>query len=81
MGTERARLRADGNCGFALLGRDIQEREAEFVEVKRSATETQADAERRATTEAYSRKATVGLSHERGLAMVPVSRHTGRPRR
>jgi hypothetical protein len=29
----RAHLGIDGNCGFALLGPDIQEGEAEFVEI------------------------------------------------
>lgn len=31
---ERAELGIDGNCGFALLGRDLQEGEAEFVEIE-----------------------------------------------
>lgn len=31
--TQRAELGIDGNCGFALLGRNIQEGEAEFVEI------------------------------------------------
>lgn len=31
--SERAELGIDGNCGFALLGRDLQEGEAEFVEI------------------------------------------------
>lgn len=30
---ERAELGVDGNCGFALLGENIQEGEAEFVEI------------------------------------------------
>lgn len=30
---ERAELGIDGNCGFALLGANIQEGEAEFVEI------------------------------------------------
>lgn len=30
---ERAELGVDGNCGFALLGADIQAGEAEFVEI------------------------------------------------
>jgi hypothetical protein len=30
---ERAELGIDGNCGFALLGENIQEGEAEFVEI------------------------------------------------
>jgi len=29
----RAQLGIDGNCGFALLGPDLQEGEAEFVEI------------------------------------------------
>lgn len=31
--SERAELGIDGNCGFALLGENIQEGEAEFVEI------------------------------------------------
>ena len=31
--TQRAELGIDGNCGFALLGVNIQEGEAEFVEI------------------------------------------------
>jgi hypothetical protein len=30
---ERAELGVDGNCGFARLGPDLQEGEAEFVEI------------------------------------------------
>jgi hypothetical protein len=30
----RAQLGIDGNCGFALLGPDLQEGEAEFVEIQ-----------------------------------------------
>ena len=30
---ERAILSVDGNCGYALLGEDLQVGEAEFVEV------------------------------------------------
>lgn len=30
---ERAELGIDGNCGFALLGADLQVGEAEFVEI------------------------------------------------
>ena len=33
MSDERAGLGIDGNCGFALLGADLQEGEAEFVEI------------------------------------------------
>ena len=31
---ERAELGIDGNCGFALLGENIQEGEAEFEEIR-----------------------------------------------
>lgn len=31
---ERAELGVDGNCGFALLGENIQEGEAEFEPIK-----------------------------------------------
>lgn len=31
---ERAQLGIDGNCGFALLGPNLQEGEAEFVEIQ-----------------------------------------------
>jgi hypothetical protein len=31
---ERAELGIDGNCGFALLGADLQEGEAEFVKIE-----------------------------------------------
>lgn len=30
---ERAEIGIDGNCGFALLGEDLQVGEAEFVEI------------------------------------------------
>jgi hypothetical protein len=30
---QRAQLGIDGNCGFALLGDDLQSGEAEFVEI------------------------------------------------
>jgi hypothetical protein len=33
MSIERAQLGIDENCGFALLGENIQEGEAEFVEI------------------------------------------------
>lgn len=33
MSEERAELGIDGNAGFALLGENIQEGEAEFVEI------------------------------------------------
>lgn len=31
----RAQLGIDGNCGFALLGENLQEGEAEFAEIQR----------------------------------------------
>jgi hypothetical protein len=31
----RAELGIDGNCGFALIGPNLQEGEAEFVEIKK----------------------------------------------
>lgn len=34
MKPERAQLGIDGNCGFALLGENIQEGECEFVEIE-----------------------------------------------
>lgn len=34
MKNQTAMLGVDGNCGFALLGPNIQEGEAEFIEVK-----------------------------------------------
>ena len=37
--TQRAELGIDGNCGFALLGRNIQEGEAEFVEIPTAAAD------------------------------------------
>jgi hypothetical protein len=30
----KARVGIDGNCGFALLGDDLQEGESEFVEIE-----------------------------------------------
>lgn len=52
----RAELGIDGNCGFALLGENIQEGEAEFVEIKTAAPAGSSDwhhAAVRAATEAY----------------------------
>lgn len=53
---ERAELGIDGNCGFALLGEDLQIGEAEFVEIKCDApcgTSERCRAELRAATAAY----------------------------
>lgn len=55
---ERAELGMDGNCGFALLGENLQEGEAEFEEVR--ATEENPDprsigAQRQAIHRAYMR--------------------------
>lgn len=44
----RAKVGVDGNCGYALLGADLQEGEAEFVEIKREENESIYRAERRA---------------------------------
>ena len=41
--SECAVVGVDGNCGFALLGPDLQAGEAEFVEVKQHPGETLAD--------------------------------------
>ena len=52
----RAELGVDGNAGFALLGSDIQEGEAEFVTVENSdpwRTKARAEAEGRAANKAY----------------------------
>ena len=37
--TRRVELGIDGNCGYALLGENIQEGEAEFVEIPISKTD------------------------------------------
>ena len=51
---ERAELGIDGNCGFALLGENIQEGEAEFVEINYSnKSRAQYEAERAAAGKAY----------------------------
>lgn len=50
---ERAELGVDGNCGFALLGEDIQAGEAEFVEVMKRPGEHIDYARERAATRAY----------------------------
>ena len=52
---ERAELGVDGNCGFALLGENIQEGEAEFEEVHQHSDETLASAQARACRIALSR--------------------------
>ena len=48
----RAELGVDGNAGFALLGGDLQEGEAEFVEVSQLEDEPLSRAERRAAGQA-----------------------------
>lgn len=61
---ERAELGIDGNCGFALLGPNLQEGEAEFEEIR--ATELNPDpnsdgAKKQAIHRAYTRlKARIG---------------------
>lgn len=54
--TERAELGIDGNCGFALLGPNIQEGEAEFEEFSGDLHTTEgAKAAKRAINRAYQR--------------------------
>ena len=58
MGIERAELGMDGNCGFALLGENLQEGEAEFEEVRGTELHpdpTSAGAKRQAINRAYTR--------------------------
>lgn len=61
---ERAELGIDGNCGFALIGPNLQEGEAEFEEIR--ATELNPDpksvgAQKQAIDRAYTRlKARIG---------------------
>lgn len=53
---KRAVLGVDGNCGFALLGDDLQSGEAEFVEIVSGdpvGTKEWAEAASRASTTAY----------------------------
>jgi hypothetical protein len=64
MSDQRAELGIDGNCGFALLGENIQDGEAEFVEVVQMKDEPLHIAESRAATKAYNQlKARLGLPH------------------
>jgi hypothetical protein len=61
---QRAELGVDGNCGFALLGENIQEGEAEFVEVVQMKDEPLHAAEARAAAKAYrALKSRLGLEH------------------
>ena len=50
---ERAELSVDGNCGCALLGENLQEGEAEFVEVEQRPGEFLYEAEVRACWAAF----------------------------
>lgn len=50
---ERAVLMVDGNCGCALLGENLQEGEAEFVEVAKRKDEYLCEAECRACWAAF----------------------------
>lgn len=50
--SERALIGIDGNCGFALLGENLQEGEAEFVEVVKVPDEHIYKAEIRAAAKA-----------------------------
>lgn len=59
---DRAELGIDGNAGFALLGPDLQEGEAEFVEVVQRKDEPLHIAECRAATAAFAKlKERLGL--------------------
>lgn len=49
---ERAELGIDGNCGFALLGENIQEGDVEFVEIEYDCEDI-GFIQRRAATKAY----------------------------
>lgn len=64
MSIERAELGMDGNCGFALLGENLQEGEAEFDEVRGTSLHpdpTSDGAKRQAINRAYTRlKARLG---------------------
>lgn len=51
----RAELGVDGNAGYALLGENLQEGEAEFVEVVQYKDEPLHVAEARAASTAYRR--------------------------
>ena len=54
---ERAEIGVDGNCGFALLGEDLQQGEAEFVLIDTAAQKYSSeweDAACRAATKALS---------------------------
>lgn len=48
MKMERAELGIDGNCGFALLGEDLQVGEAEFEEIQGSDPDWSAEGVRQA---------------------------------
>lgn len=50
---ERAELGIDGNCGFALLGENIQEGDCEFVEIPTIKNFTEIDCQRIAARQAY----------------------------
>lgn len=58
MTIERAELGIDGNCGFALLGENIQEGEVEFEEIratKLNPDPTSDGAKKQAINRAYQR--------------------------
>lgn len=54
---KRAQLGIDGNCGFALLGEDLQEGEAEFVEIDYDMKEHHGRTVLRSTAERMAAKA------------------------
>lgn len=55
MELERAEIGVDGNCGYALLGENLQEGEAEFEPIVPFKDETMYNAERRAMAKAFRR--------------------------
>lgn len=70
---ERAELGIDGNCGFALVGADLQVGEAEFEEIRGTELNpdpTSAGAKKQAISRAFTRlKARIGK---------PISYYLGR---
>lgn len=72
MTIERAELGIDGNCGFALLGRDLQEGEAEFEEIRGSNPDWSAEGIRQA-------KLAINRAHQRLKARIgrPISYYIG----
>lgn len=61
---ERAELGVDGNCGYALLGENIQEGEAEFEPIKDFGSEWHAEQHRQA-------KLAINRAYQRLKARLP----------